>query len=77
MACAECLACSKYRQPSISTCTDLTNRRVKKKKNPESPQKQNLNSLSWQLFTQHFYCIYNYLHSIYVIISIISNLEVL
>ena len=31
----------------------------------------------WQLFTWHLHCIYNYLHSIYVVLSIISNLEMI
>ena len=32
---------------------------------------------SWQLFTLHLHCIYNYLHSIYTVLGIISNLEVI
>ena len=28
----------------------------------------------WQLFPLHLYCIYNYLHSIYIVLGIVSNI---
>ena len=28
----------------------------------------------WQLFPSHLYCIYNYLHSIYIVLGIVSNI---
>ena len=34
-------------------------------------------ALCRQLFTRHLYCTYNYLHSIYIVLGIISNLEMI
>ena len=30
-----------------------------------------------QLFTSHLYCIYNYWHGIYIVLGVISNLEMI
>ena len=41
----------------------------------KSSRKQNLKfSTLWQLFTYHLHCIYNYLHSIYILLGTLSKL---
>ena len=57
-----------FNQPQIKNIKN-------KKKIPKSSKKQNLNLPHWQLFTHHLHYIYNYLHSIYIILGIISNLK--
>ena len=50
---------------------------VKKKKKIQKVPKCKLEfALHRQLFTWHLHCIYNYLHSIYIVLSIASNLKV-
>ena len=50
----------------------------KKKKNSRKFQKAKLEfATHWQLFTYHLHCISNYLHSIYIVRGIISNLEMI
>ena len=42
----------------------------------KSSRKQNLKfSMLWRLFTYHLHCIYNYLHSIYILLDTLSKLE--
>ena len=51
---------------------------LEKKKNFGKFQKAKLEfALLPQLFTQNLYCIYNSLHSIYIILGIISNLKMI
>ena len=50
----------------------------KKKKFSQDPKSKHLNLPHiQQLFTHHLHCIYNYLHSIYIVLSIITNLKVI
>ena len=71
--------------PTGSSCVDSTNGRSKilgKKtyleKNCRKFQKAKLEfAMHWQLFTSHLHCIYNYLHSIYILLGILSNLEMI
>lgn len=64
----------KFRWPSISVgsaLADSTNRRSGKRI-PERSKKQNLNFMyAWKL-RQHFHCIYNDLHSTYIVLGIIK-----
>ena len=51
---------------------------TKKKKKTKKLQTAKLEFTACQeLFTWHLYCIYNYLHSIYIVLSIIINLEMI
>ena len=34
-------------------------------------------AMHWQLLTYNLHCIYNYLHSIYIVLGIMSNLEMI
>ena len=44
-------------------------------KNSRKFQKAKLEfATCWQLFPSHLYCIYNYLHSIYIVLGIVSNI---
>ena len=47
------------------------------KKIPESSKKQNLNFLLTSNYFFHLHCIYNFLHSIYIALCIISHLEII
>ena len=78
----------KVQWPSVpigSSWVDSTNGRSKilrKKKylekNCRKFQKAKLEfAMHWQLFTSHLHRIYNYLHSIYILLGIISNLEMI
>ena len=44
---------------------------------PESSKKQNLNFLLTSNYFFHLHCIYNFLHSIYIALCIISHLEII
>ena len=73
-----------YSPPSVSagsTTTDSTTTdqkySKKEKKFPECSKKQNKFATHWQLFTKHLHCIYDYLRSIYIVLGIISNLEMI
>ena len=63
-----------------SASPDSTNHRVKmfrKKKISRKFQEVKLEFATyWHLFTQHLHCIYNYLHSIYIVLGI-NNLEMI
>ena len=50
---------------------------LKKKKIQKVPKCKLEFALHRQLFTWHLHCIYNYLHSIYIVLSIASNLKVI
>ena len=73
----------KYTWPSVptgSTSTDSTNWRLKIiGKKFRKFQKAKLEfAANWQLFTVwHLHCIYYYLHSIYIVLGFISNLEII
>ena len=52
--------------------------KILRKRIPESTKKQNLNLLlHQQLSSQQLHYIYNYLQSIYIVLGIISNLEMI
>lgn len=59
--------------PSLNS----TNHGLKKKKKFQQVPKDKLEfaAAHWQLFLWSLQCIYNYLHSIYIAVGIISNLE--
>ena len=62
-----------------SVGSDLTNLRTKIfEKKIQKVQKAKLGlATCWQLFTYNLHLIYNYLHSIYTVLSILSNLEMI
>ena len=66
-----------------STFTDSANHELtifgkKEKKFSQDPKSKHLNLPHiQQLFTHHLHCIYNYLHIIYIVLSIITNLKVI
>ena len=60
-----------------STVQPTADRNIWEKIIPESSKKQNEFAVPWQLFTKNLHCIHNYLllHSIYIVLGIISYLE--
>ena len=58
---------SKYSQPPVSADSANHGLKIFGEKNPEISKEQNLN----------FPCASNYLHNIYIVLSIISNLEMI
>ena len=71
-----------HKQPSISSTSasaESTNHRSKIfEKNSEKFQKAKCEfAVHWPQYTQYLYCTDNYLHSIYIVLAIISILDVI
>ena len=74
---------SKYSRPSLYLqvlhlqIQPTIDQKYSKKKSRKFQKAKLEFAAHWQLFTWHSHCIYNYLHSIYIVLSIISNLEII